>query len=266
MANGLKKEALCDASLLSAAHAGDERKLRSALKDGASVSALSKTGWTALMIAALNGRDGCVRILLEAGADPNWSGGDPRHEPLLQAAKGGHLQCARSLLEAGADPNARDVHDSPALLTAVIAERPMAERITMMLIDAGADWRAPRRRGGTLLMDAALRGYEELAIRLLELGADPGERDEKGATALHWAARMNKTGVARILLGAGADPRQADDSGALPEDWGRKSARGRECAEFLRGASLAQWERERIEGSSILGSGKAKRSSGKGKL
>lgn len=30
-------------------------------------------GWTALMVAAINGKSGVVKILLEAGADPNMS-------------------------------------------------------------------------------------------------------------------------------------------------------------------------------------------------
>lgn len=30
-------------------------------------------GWTALMVAAINGRAGVVKILLDAGADPNMA-------------------------------------------------------------------------------------------------------------------------------------------------------------------------------------------------
>lgn len=44
---------------------------------------------------------GCVRALLDAGADPN---GDRRDTPLMAAARWGNLRVIRLLLAAGADP------------------------------------------------------------------------------------------------------------------------------------------------------------------
>ncbi len=45
----------------------------------------------------------CVKLLLEAGADPNATDNDA-YTPLYLAAREGNVECTKLLLEAGADP------------------------------------------------------------------------------------------------------------------------------------------------------------------
>ena len=66
----------------------------------------------ALAMAAQVGQIGSVRLLLDAGEDPNRYnplGGHSHTTPLHQAALIGHGELVRLLLEHGADPNTRDL-------------------------------------------------------------------------------------------------------------------------------------------------------------
>lgn len=71
----------------------------------------------ALALASQYGREEIVRLLLEAGVDPNGYDGVHTHStPLHQAALRGHERVVQLLLEHGADVNARDLlwHGTPA--------------------------------------------------------------------------------------------------------------------------------------------------------
>ena len=67
-------------------------------------------GSTGLMIAAERGYRYIVRLLLRAGANPNFDGADAPEKsvqhPLLYATFNGHSSCMSELLKAGAYPNA----------------------------------------------------------------------------------------------------------------------------------------------------------------
>ena len=68
--------------------------------DVPSVSMRSPAGTTPLHVAALRGDRNAVRLLLDAGADPN-AVGERGCTPLHEALKHPHLQVARMLLAAG---------------------------------------------------------------------------------------------------------------------------------------------------------------------
>ncbi len=70
----------------------------------------------ALAYAALHGRVEALRLLLDAGADPNHRPPfDSRATALHRAAMGDHADAVRLLVEAGADPRLRDLehHATP---------------------------------------------------------------------------------------------------------------------------------------------------------
>jgi uncharacterized protein len=68
----------------------------------------AQDGFTALHLACFFGGAEAVRVLLEAGADPNPSQDNPMTvAPLHSAAAARDREAVRLLLEAGADPNAR---------------------------------------------------------------------------------------------------------------------------------------------------------------
>ena len=58
-----------------------------------------QNGFTALMVAAANGRDGIVDLLLKAGADATLQGGSPKRTALEWAKQGNCAKCV-AILEA----------------------------------------------------------------------------------------------------------------------------------------------------------------------
>ncbi len=72
----------------------------------------SKEKLTALAVAAFFGKADLISLLLSQGADPNGypDGGGFHHHasPLHQAVASGSLVCVKLLVEAGADPDAKD--------------------------------------------------------------------------------------------------------------------------------------------------------------
>lgn len=116
-------------------------------------------GETALMMAALRGRDDWARQLLARGARVNRDGWTPLH----YAVSAPSTAVARLLLERGADVNAR----------------------------------APN--ASTPLMVAVQHGPEEAALLLLERGADLALRDARGRNAVDLATQVGRDAMAALL-------------------------------------------------------------------
>lgn len=134
-----------------------------------------------LHVAARNGQDEAMQMLLAAGADVNAKS-DNGLTALLEAASHGHVETARTLLAAGAE------------------------------VDATEDARC------TSLHFAAERGDETMARLLLDAGADPNARNFSGGTPLHAAMFFGSVRVAEMLVDSGADPALRDDQGETPLD------------------------------------------------
>jgi ankyrin repeat protein len=76
------------------------------IQGGASVNTSSKTGWTPLMLAALEGNLEVVKSLLQAGAHPDTAS-QAGLTALIRAAQRGDEAMVKALLNAGADPGVR---------------------------------------------------------------------------------------------------------------------------------------------------------------
>jgi ankyrin repeat protein len=75
------------------------------------------SGWTALSLAARNGHENIVRLLLGKGATPNQQLG-VRRTTLIDAAMHGHTGIVGLLLKNGADPNVASQDGWTALMWA----------------------------------------------------------------------------------------------------------------------------------------------------
>jgi ankyrin repeat protein len=114
-----------------AAAAGEERRIRAALKEGADpnfVYSRPRGAETALTLAITSGNAAAVRALIESGASVNWQR-PPGMSPLMIAAERKDLRIARVLLDAGArsfwrDPQGRAAYEMvpPAMLLRRILE------------------------------------------------------------------------------------------------------------------------------------------------
>ncbi|HEX2463260.1 MAG TPA: ankyrin repeat domain-containing protein [Thermoanaerobaculia bacterium] len=152
----------------------------------------------ALASAARAGRLEMMRLLLDAGADPNLGGAD--HQGALAVAVIHHQREAVDLLiDQGADVRADPQAGDPPLLFAVDLE--IAER----LLDAGAPVDARDARGGTALMGAIMVGDLDMVDLLLERNADPDATDTAGRSAMLYATLFRSPAIQERLLAAGAD-------------------------------------------------------------
>ncbi|XP_014673039.1 PREDICTED: putative ankyrin repeat protein RF_0381, partial [Priapulus caudatus] len=118
----------------------------------------------------------------------------------------------RLLLEAGADPNGAKTERGAIPLMRAVTEPD--EAMVRMLLSHGADANAAYFHGWTSLFDAANYGLLYIMHLLLEAGADPNAVNSRnGETSLHILLRSRHSGrldIVRLLLKAGADPNVAE--------------------------------------------------------
>lgn len=200
-------------------------------------------GWAAkiysppLAVAAKNRRNADLRLLLERGADPNlgdYGGRTALHE----AAFVGNVEAVRVLLDAGADPNrVVPVNDYTPLHQAIYAPEPNPY-VVRLLARGGADLEWTDSRGAPPLF-AAVEHVDFLRI-LLEAGADVHARGPEGDGILAYAVRRAATRQlhpsvmvppVELLLAAGADRAARTSDGKTARDLARE--RGWESLEAL---------------------------------
>jgi ankyrin repeat protein len=186
---------------------------------------------TALMAAAANNHLALVRLLLARGADPrlrkeegtralDWAAQEGFQEvvdlllahdpglldlpgygdrtPLMAAAANAHVRLTLNLLDRGADPRLRKAEGTRALdWAAQNGHQAVVERLLSRdpdLLDL------PGYGERTALIAAASNGHAELMLRLLERGAAAHARMSEGTRALDWAAQEgHATAVKRLL-------------------------------------------------------------------
>jgi ankyrin repeat protein len=153
-------------------------------RDPSAANAFTVDGHTALGLASFFGRPGCVRILLDHGADPQVaSRNEMRVQPLHAAVAGRSREIVELLLARGVDVNARQQVGYTALMGAASAGR---EDIIDLLIGHGADPAVAADDGLTAAAVARQHGHEGAAAKL-ERGrvtSAPGEapRSDQGVT------------------------------------------------------------------------------------
>lgn len=163
---------------------------------------------TPLIMAAITGDRRAVRLLLDAGADPDVTN-DHGRDALMSAAEAGHLEIVQELLRRGADVRAKDERGATALLLASLRNR---APVVAELIRAGADVSARDKFGQTPLHVATVRGRMQVARMLLANGADVNAEDEEGWTALRLARRYGYAGLEELYLCEGADDPESESN------------------------------------------------------
>jgi ankyrin repeat protein len=144
---------------------GDADKLKRLLNAGVNIEARDVNGSTPILIATANNHTNIVKILLDAGANPNeknrW-----QDTTLVWAAHFNNVEMAKLL----------------------VAKEAMLEYIN----------------GQTALHFACWRGDVNIVKYFLTIGADINKKDHDGMTPLAYALKDNKTAIVEHLKSQGA--------------------------------------------------------------
>ena len=182
------------------------------------------------------GHSNLVRLLLEAGADVEWRGGDEEDEEtyewtaLHHAASGGHLEAVRVLLEFGADIDATNADVDSPLHLAVMSRH---ADVVRLLLESGAEKELINLEGCRPLHLAADCGDPEIVRLLRDSGAElEAMQEDVGLRPLHNAAACGSQSVVSLLLDSGADKEAMTVNGLRPLHLAAKNGH-REVVRFL---------------------------------
>ncbi|XP_062921886.1 ankyrin repeat and SOCS box protein 7 isoform X2 [Mobula hypostoma] len=245
--------------------AGDVHTVRKMLEQGYSPNGRDANGWTLLHFSAARGKERCVRVFLEHGADPTVKdliGGftalhyaamhgrariarlmlESEHRPdiinaksndgwtpLHVAAHYGRDSFVKLLLEFKAEVDPLSDKGTTPLQLAIIRERSSCVKI---LLDHNANIDI---QNGFLLRYAVIKSNHSYCRMFLQRGADTNlGRLEDGQTPLHLSALKDDVLCARMLHNYGADCNTRNYEGQTPLAVSVSlSGTSRPCLDFL---------------------------------
>ncbi|KAK1139808.1 hypothetical protein N8T08_011127 [Aspergillus melleus] len=186
-----------------AAADGAEHVVEMLLRTGkVDVNSKDKHGQTPLMAAARIGHIRIVKHLLAidgVDVDTRSESGD---SPLMSAARHGHAEIVQLLLDIPTvDPNHQPSFGDPALLIAVANGH--VDVVEVLLASEKVDPNLPNRRGVTAIARAAQRNRAQIMRMLLDKGVEPDERDGEGNTPLEIASERGHIQIVKLLLSTG---------------------------------------------------------------
>ena len=153
------------------------------------------------MLAAAEGNNDMIRVLLEKGADLHARDSDAR-TALVSAV--GHPDSLKLLLDTGAEIDSRD---SPYRWTPLMHAiyRGGSDKDVAVLLERGADIRHTTADGQVMEILAAADGDVSKMQLLLRFGANPNARSIGADTPLMTAAYHGNADMCRFLLNSGAN-------------------------------------------------------------
>lgn len=173
------------------------------------VEQMQRTRTAPLLEACSRRADICIRVLLEARADPQTVAPNGSF-PLLLACEAEHTLSVKTLLEARAEAN--QTHERSGESPLLHVSRWGDSRLVQMLLDFRADPRLPNRRSGDFALRAAVQqGHADCAQALLAAGADANQVSW-GHGSIHPLQATSDVDCRRLLIEARADPMYSEGS------------------------------------------------------
>jgi ankyrin repeat protein len=197
--------------LMTAAQTGNIGAVKLLLAHGAAVDGREKSaGQTVLMRAVAANQPAIAKLLIAAGADVKARSNE-RFSPLLFAAQQGNLESVKLLLDAGADPNESAPDGIGGDTNARLPYKPNTEAGALLVAIDSAPEREEMlrtRRGdlgsGDSTLNVEYQAHQQVAMYLLKHGADPNEKGA-GRTPLHSAIQRAMPELVQMLIDHGAD-------------------------------------------------------------
>lgn len=164
------------------------------------INATDVMGRTPLAWAACRGDDRAIVTLLSHGATVHTL--DVQHSGVVgHAADRNYVTCVRLLLEAGADPDIASAHGYRVGNALNVAARNAFDPLILKtLLDFGANVDSCGIDGMTGLIHASRRDNTSFATLLLEYGANINATSTAGQTPLTTAVAYNSHNILRLLL------------------------------------------------------------------
>ena len=189
-------------ALMYSAKAGDVDTLRLLLHSGAEVDFQDTQGYTALMMAAINGRQKIVEALLEHGkcainVQNKWG-----HTALHDSAKKGHLGIVALLCFQGAGVDTKDRWMNTPLMYATLHGR---SSVAAFLLESKCDVNAMNKGSRTALHTASQNGHPRIVELLLTYGAWSNIQDTDDTTPLLLAGRFQQPLIMKKLIYGGCN-------------------------------------------------------------
>jgi ankyrin repeat protein len=175
--------------------------VRELIAAGANLDTVDAIGYTALMMATLNGKFEMVELLVEAGANldvASISG----NTALIIATDTGNFEIAELLVDAGANLDMVNENGDTALLKAT---NKGTLSIFELLVDEGANLDVVDQFGETALIIATSKRHVTMAELLVDAGPNLDVVDKYGNTALIIATKRGKFEIVELLVDAGAN-------------------------------------------------------------
>ena len=186
-----------------AANEGHDSTVQVLLKAYPNFMIRTEDGATALSLAAADGHESVVATLIKAGAsieDCLNTGASP----LYSACSGGHTGVVKLLLEKGAQTES-GIYASDIMPLHVAGWENHVD-IVGLLLEYGADTKIKTRipKGWAPLVPPSVKGCLDVIKLLLKKGADPNAEDELQKTPLDGAAQEGHEAAVEILMQRGA--------------------------------------------------------------
>jgi ankyrin repeat protein len=189
--------------------------------------------YTSPLFAAINQNSvTAVQLLLDHGANPNRLDKDGNPELSEVLRQGRDKRMVPLLLAKGADANARNQYGAPPLFAAQDAE------VARWLIEHKADVNARLSRGQTPLINDAYNS--NVVAVLIDSGAKIDLQETNGNTALHLAVYYSSPGSVAMLLAHKANPNIQNDLGYTPRDMAEAGKQGQSLAQMLQSGQGSQ--------------------------
>ncbi|KAF4887733.1 Vegetative incompatibility protein HET-E-1 [Colletotrichum fructicola] len=192
--NGVDFGADCPV-LAIAAYMGHFDVVNHLLSRKANINATDGSHRTSLLLAARNGHDRIVQLLLQQGADTEIPDDQKGTTPLVFSITHGHHKVVSLLLEKGADIEAKDFERRPPIFHAIYARR---SEILQLLLTWGANTSAAHD-GETPLSYAMRLSNTEAVDRLVKHEPSVWTKNRFGKLPLQYARYENDPEHIRLL-------------------------------------------------------------------